>query len=325
MSLVDDPRWPALGLLGAALVLGLLVWWGRRPSPEPHHRDVLVAHTARLRELPRFRALVRARLWRTAARSAFLLVAAAGCLVLVARPTATTRDATVPGRDVVLCLDASGSMSRYNEAVVGALEQVADGLPGDRFGLWTFDGVAVMKFPLTDDAGFVADRLEEAQRAFARDDVDYRRTAEAPFRSSQLGDGLLSCIQGFDRVTEARNRIVLVATDNEPLGERVRTLEDAAAAAATRDVVIEALGVESLRGRPSAEAELRDAVGSTGGSLAYVGDADAVPSVVSRIAGRREAPPSRVVETARDVTGPGVLLVVLGVAGAVLSSVTRRP
>ncbi|WP_121252329.1 vWA domain-containing protein [Nocardioides ferulae] len=320
-------RQVGLAVLCGALVVGALVWWSRRPEPEPLPGEVLVAHTSRLRELPRFRVLVRRRLLRTALQTLALLFAVAGCLLLVARPTVLrTVEQQPPNRDIVLCLDASGSMSRYNAEVVRALQSVVESLPGDRVGLTLFNGATVVKFPLTDDRDFVAEQLAEAERAFADNELRYV-TATDTVRSSQLGDGLAACVTGFDRLDEDRGRVILVASDNRPFGRPVHTVAEAATQAVDRDVVVHGLGVPALRRDPAAERELRRAVERTGGTLSFLDSESAVAGVVARVdrlERRRLAEPPR--EVMLDEPGGALALAAAGLLAFVLvSAVGRRP
>lgn len=325
MDLIPHLRWPLLGLLAATVVLGLLVWWARRPAARVGAGELLVAGWERWRRLPRFRALRRAQLWRTGVRTTALLVVAGGCLLLLARPAEVRSDETQPNRDVILCLDASDSMAPYNVGIVRTVRRLVGELPGDRVGLTIFNGVSVVKFPLTDDRVYVDEQLAIAEEAFASGNQRYT-VATLEIRASQVGDALVGCARGFDLLDQARGRVILVATDNQPIGPPVHTLGEAAEAAAERDVVVHGLAVAALAERPRQEQELRRALERTGGTLAALDGEDSVAGVVARIdrleRRRIEEPPREVLEEAPAV---GAAVTGLGLALLVALGLGRRP
>jgi hypothetical protein len=317
-------RWPWVALLLAAVLVGLVLWWLVRDRRAPE--ALLVSHTARLRRLPRYRRLLRRRRAWVALRFLGASAAALGCLVLVARPGDVRTEVDRASRDVLVCLDVSGSMQQINAGMVTAVRRVVSSLPGDRVGLTVFDGQAVVKFPLTDDREFVDEALAEAQRAFEEDDEDYYLAADAWDRSSQLGDGLHACVHGFDRLTERRGRVVLVASDNLPFGPPVHPLAEVAEQARDRDVVVHAIGTPWLTRSPEAARELRRTAEATGGSLVLLSDGRAVGGVVERIdeleRRRLESPPREVFD---DRPQAGVLLVSAGAALLGVAWSRRRP
>lgn len=333
MDLTPYLRWPLAGLMTVAVGVGLLVWWARKAQPADG--EPLVARTDRLRRLDRFRVLVRRRAWRTGLESAALLVVLAGCALLVARPAEIRSEVTRPSRDLVLCLDASTSMHPYDAEVMRAVRRVVGGLRGDRIGLTIFNGATVTKFPLTDDRAFVDQALAEAQEAFTTGDQRYSR-ATLDIRASQVGDALVGCVRGFDRLAEDRARAVLVATDNQPIGPPAFTVGDAADEAVARDVVLHALVAEADDGGADgadagddrADARFAAAVERTGGTFSPLGDDAGVTSVVERIdaleSRRLQEPPRAVV---RDEPRVAVSLAAAGLLALlvlVLSEGRRR-
>lgn len=323
--------WVAVGL--AVLVGALLVWWAldrRRRAPGT---AAYVAHATRLAALPRFRALVRRRMVLGAALSLTALVACSGAVVLAGRMQVTrTTNQDESSRDIMLCLDSSGSMINIDHEVLGQFQQIVDGLHGDRVGLTIWSGTAVTVFPLTDDYSFISDQLTQAESAFASADVfsdAYQKFTEGTLindkSASQAGDGLASCVQRFDRSDENRSRAIVLATDNEPYGKGVFTLAQAAAYAKAHHVVVHGICAPTTAARPLALAEYKDAVLSTGGTFSLLGQDGSVPTVVDSIealAAKRIAKPP-LVQTVDDPhlgtvlagIGVGLLVVVWLVQG----------
>nr|WP_227464512.1 VWA domain-containing protein [Nocardioides lijunqiniae] len=208
---------------------------------------------------------------------------ATGAILLSARPA---RPVVVEpdrnGRDIVLCLDVSGSMDRWNRQVVESFRQLLDGLNGERLGLTIYSGLSISVFPLTDDYDFVRSKLDEAEAAFSSEDYDYFVGTEAvEERASQTGDGIMSCLQRFDVEHDDRGRAVVLATDNDPLGQGIFTVEEAAGEARRDDVVVYGIGTPGMR--PERATELADATATTGGFMSVVEDTGGVDDVVRGI------------------------------------------
>ena len=221
-----------IGVLVVLMVLWRWVWW--RPKPT---NPAYVAHAARLRALPRYAALVRRRVVFGTCLSLAALITCAGGIVLAGRiqerQTMEQNDRT---RDIILCLDASGSMAEVDAEVLQQFQKIVEGLQGERIGLTIWSGVAITVFPLTDDYDFVSEQLKEAEAAFGGDvysDEYAIFTAGTVIdwsTQSQIGDGLASCVQRFDRKEDDRSRAIVLASDNEPLGSGIFTITDAAVA-----------------------------------------------------------------------------------------------
>jgi hypothetical protein len=303
-------RWPWLAALLAALLVGLVVWWA---SERAARQPIPVSDTERLRRLPRFRTLVRRRRALAALHSLGALTAVAGCLLLAARPASVSAaPADQPSLDLVVCLDVSPSMLPLDADVVKAVRDVVDSLPGDRIGLSIFNGPSVTKSPLTFDRTFVDHLLDQAQTAFEDRDRAFYKATDG-YRTSLVAEGLIGCLDRFDRLDEERGRVVLVVSDNHPYGRRVQTLDDAARLARRLGVVVHALAPARLERRAEPLAEFRTAAEQTGGSLSVLEDPSAVDQVVSRIdtlERRRLVEPSR--EVTRDQPQGGLALAACG-------------
>lgn len=288
-------RWPWLLPVLALLVIGLLVWWARTRGRLPAGA-AYVAHAARLRTLPRYQALVRRRVVLGACLSIAALTTCAGAIVLSGRvqerQTMEQNDRT---RDIMLCLDASGSMAEVDAQVLREFRTIVDGLQGERVGLTIWSGVAITVFPLTDDYDFVVEQLTQAESAFGTGGIYSDEYAVYTAGTvvdwavqSQLGDGLASCVQRFDRRDEERSRAIVLASDNEPIGEGIYDLAGAAEFAAQEDVVVHGIAAPATAERPSALRLFEDAVQGTGGTFALLGADGSAAAVVEAI-GRLEA------------------------------------
>ncbi|MBO0899163.1 VWA domain-containing protein [Cellulomonas sp. zg-ZUI199] len=265
----------------AALVTGLLLRDRRGTTP--------VANTDDLRRVPALRAWrVRYRALRVGLALA-VAAAAVAAAVLAARPvTVQERTRELANRDIVLCLDVSGSMVEYDEQVVATFERLVEGFTGERVALSVFDSTSSTVFPLTDDYTLVTTQLRIAREAFAAPTSDtaqdlFRGTAGIEGQASLIGDGVASCTLLFDQHDADRSRSVVLATDNEVWGDPVYDLPAAADLAVSRGVVVHALYPADRSLGAAAPAALRVAAEGTGGTFAAAQDPDAVPAILARV------------------------------------------
>ncbi|TQK72524.1 VWA domain-containing protein [Nocardioides sp. SLBN-35] len=320
-------RWPWLALALGALVLLLLVLW-LRPWRRPSRAGAsYVAHAARLQSLPRFHALVRRQVAFGACLTLAALVACTGAVVLAGRlqqrQTMSQEDRT---RDIVLCLDASGSMAEVDTEVLREFRTIISGLRGERIGLTIWSGAAITVFPLTDDYTFVLEQLNAAEKAFASGDVysdEYAVFTAGTVLDwdiqSQMGDGLASCVQRFDRNDEDRSRAVVLASDNEPIGAGIFSVPDAAAYAREKKVVVHGIAAPATAERPDAVQQFETAVTSTGGTFSMLGADGSAKAVIDAIAALDAKPIKRPpLVQVLDRPHLGTVIVGVGLAGLVV-------
>ena len=274
---------PAL-LLAGSVVAGVMVLARRgkgRSTGAP------VAHTERLTMLPGYRrALARYRvLLGGLAAAAVLLFAAAA--VLAARPTATaTVYPQTSNRDIVLCLDVSGSMVDVDAALVDVFSSLAGEFDGERISLVVFNASAVTYFPLTSDYGYVRDQLVRIGAQFAGADGAYFDGTFFGDGSSLIGDGLAACALRFDTPDADRSRSIILATDNLEVGRSIFTLPEAGALASERGIRIYGInpGDTSAKDYLAQYAtEFEQMTVATGGAYYSLGDPDAIPAIVDGI------------------------------------------
>ena len=341
----SELKWPWLVVLLTVLVVGLLLVWTRTRWRRAPRGASYVAHATRLRALPRYRTLVRRRRALGGVGSVAALIACAGGIVLGGRLQETqTLQQDDAARDIMLCLDASGSTAPWNVDVIDEFQEIVEELQGERIGLTVWNNAAITKFPLTDDYEFVLAQLDEAEEAFSGWDEYYASEAFYDYtagtfvsrhdrQSSLVADGLVSCVQRFDRLEEKRGRALVLATDGEQRGRGIYHLDEAGRYAAGHDVVVHTI---ANTGEPQKEGDLAglQAVADvTGGSYALLGTGGSTEEVVDAIneleAAKIERPPLRQTldrpQTGTVIAGIGVglLLLVWAVEG-LLALVGRR-
>jgi len=310
--------WVVIPAVAVLFLVAVLVWLLLRRTRQIG--TVAIANSDLLRRLPEFRRAVRVHKVRTLAIGG--LAAAIGLVAIVgaARPQARSvitqeRD----NRDIVLCLDVSGSMIDGDAQVVQRFRQLAEGFKGERISLVIFNSSAVPVFPLTDDYQFISDELQKADGALQTldpQDPFFAGTLNGD-GSSLIGDGLATCLRSFDHPELPRARSVILATDNEAAGKSIFTLTEAGQLASTGNIQV--YGVNPADSPASSAArEMRQVVGQTGGVYYALNDVGAVSqildAVTSREAGRIPTQPLLVVHDEPQLwiglaaTGLGALL-----------------
>ena len=266
--------------VGVGLAVGL-----RRNARHRERPSAQIARAERVRALPSFQHAVRRRAVALVGVLALGMIATTIAGIVAARPMSSeTIQPTNTSRDIMLCLDVSGSMSEVDVEVLSVFEELLDGFEGERIGLTIFNSSPVQVFPLTDDYEFIRTHLASIRESF-----DY--VEEIPEHwigtlngagASLIGDGLAACTMRFDHVEDERSRSIILATDNEVNGASIVTLEEAADYAASVGVRVFALNpVQDVNADVSDE--LVAAARTTGGEAYGLRDTTTVADIISDV------------------------------------------
>ena len=279
--------WMLVGAVFAVLIaagIGLLVGLRRRRA-DAASDAAPIARAERLRTLGSFRQAVRRRALALGGLLALASVTVLLAGVVAARPMSSqTIQPVNTSRDIMLCLDVSGSMTDVDVEVLTVFDELLDGFEGERIGLVIFNSSAVQIFPLTDDYDFVREHLQRISESFEYvEDIPehWVGTLNGP-GASLIGDGLASCAMGFDHEGDERSRSIILATDNEVNGASIVTLDEAAAYAASKEIRVFALNpVEGKDTEPSEE--LIAAAEATGGAAFGLRETTTVADIVTQV------------------------------------------
>ncbi len=308
--------WYGVAVLILFAVVGLvaLLWPRRRRSTTG---ALPLASAARIRALPRFAQLARARVRWLMIESCALAVAGFGVALLAAGPvSAETITEQRSNRDIVLCLDVSGSMSQVDRDVINSFADLAGELEGERIGFVLFDASAVTIFPLTDDAAYISQYLRETGETLGGGQVAGTRVGD--LGSSLIGDGLASCLQRFDQTEAKRSRTVVLATDNQVAGTPLFSVADAVQRAVERDVLV--FGIVPSDNSVAATDDLSTTLAPTGGDVLLLGPQPDLSSITRAVeAAQKSVMDGRARSEAVPLVWPGAALALLGVAGASLA------
>jgi len=191
-------------------------------------------------------------------------------------------------RDIMLCMDISGSVWNLNAEVIENLKEIVNTLKGDRFGVMVFDNSAVSMVPLTSDYDFVLHKLDSlkdfmTKKSYVlteeeRNNIDlveiYNILLETKKNkngtgSSLIGDGLASCTYNFTKLDEERSRVIILSTDNQLSGRPFVTLELAADITKSKNIKVFGLGTSNLSSpsRAMYREAFKNAVEKTDGKL----------------------------------------------------------
>ncbi len=277
---------PLVWLAGVAAVIVAVVWYRRR------HRGsvaagIPVAHRERLTALPAYRrALVRYRLLVGGFVLCVVAVLTSGAL-LTARPaTVSLVTPDLNNRDIVLCLDVSGSMVDYDAVVLDVFQKLATEFTGERISLVVFNASAVTYFPLTADYQYISTQLARLSKEFNDPTAPYYSGTLIGNGSSLVGDGLASCVVRFDQTAADRSRSVILVTDNFVAGEQIFTLPEAAKLASSRGVRVYGINPGDATSKTylhDLAVQFETAVVDSGGAYYALNDPSVIPSVVDRI------------------------------------------
>lgn len=311
-------------VLLAAIGVG---WW--RGVKRSQATGVPVAHTQRAREHPRFR--WRLQILRIALASilAVGLFAGVAASYLAARPSGdVTLESKLATRDIMLCLDVSGSVIEFDARVIRSFSDVVENFEGERVGMSVWNSGSRLVFPLTSDYDLVLAQLDDA--ASALDDPynwdGYTRLtsgteAGLAYGSSLIGDGLATCTQSFDLQEEDRSRSIIFATDNALAGNPVFSLDEAAQLAAERDIVVHGLYISG--GWSDDNEEMREAFESRGMYYYAANDPSAAKAIIDAVQAQDAVDLGAIGETL-GVDTPGRWPIAIGLATLALFGIAWR-
>lgn len=284
--------WLTLVVLLVTLLVAGLGWWlaGREKTAKD---AVLVAHTRRLTRLPAYRSALGRQQARLAGLAVIIGLTLLPLAVAAGRPgTDEIIDPEKNNRDIMLCLDVSGSMAATDRAILNDFAEIVKSFQGERIGLVLFNNQAVTAFPLTDDYDLVSEQLSGYAEGFSLfgdseyDPITGTFNTRLP-ASSLIGDGLASCVENFDHAEEERPRAIILGSDNEVHGSGIYTLGEAADMAQERNVRVYALNPTATGQNHTQLSEATERTGGRTWALDAPGATDEVTSSIDELEAAR--------------------------------------
>lgn len=287
-------------------------------------------------------------IWRTLRRFATIALSLSllGSIAVAARPSRVfNADEQVSSRDIVLCLDVSGSALPYDREVIQSYLNFIEHFQGERIGLSIFNSTSRTVFPLTDDYRLAKKQLQYAanllggvQSQRTIDNMQQRQyqeisdwlegTQNRKNATSLIGDGLVSCaamLPGFiygsakdsnkSQSRFNRSASIVLATDNVVSGKPTYSLKQALDLTKQARISVDGLYSGSAQTKnDDTTLEMKNLIESHGGIFLSQRNNDSVLSLVKEIEKRHTVTPHGTNQSAfSDDPGIWVLLTSLSV------------
>ena len=210
----------------------------------------LIAHTNFIRNLPEYKAAKKHYNSMLCLLVALFSIATGSISIVASRPINVTESkAELENRDIMLCLDVSGSMSSNLDDLLSYFIELVSDMEGERFGITIFDGIYVTLSPLSTDYAAIIDILTDIRENFRVFSIGlYSTQGLNQYSSSEIGPGLVGCVTAFDKLGEAeRSRSIILATDNGASPTQAVTLKQAANYAKSYDITVYGLNTWDYR------------------------------------------------------------------------------
>jgi hypothetical protein len=267
-------------------------FWKRSRQDQIKPTTVPIAHSSRLTQLPEYQlALKRYRQLLYGVTTALSLAVLLGVL-LTARPASLSLITPAQkNRDIMLCLDVSGSLLRTDTKIVNRFNLLVKNFSGQRIGLTVFNSSSTVVLPLSDDYELISSQLNKVGKALqvqkGQDFTDLTSGTLADFDkgTSLVTDGLVSCVNNLGQNKQERSQSIILATDNEANGTPIITTEQATAYVQKRNIHVYALDPgQADTSRASEHEALKTMAEKTGGNYYRLNDNTAINSIVNAIA-----------------------------------------
>lgn len=284
--------WMLLVWGGAIIIFFVVRYWLTKQSKRKHTAlEIPVAHSARLTELPEYR--VAFKRYRLMARwtAVILGLSLLSTIILTARPALISAVNPIQeNRDIMLCLDASGSVLKTDTALIKRFSALVNTYNGQRFGLTLFNSSAATVIPLNDNYQLITDQLKLTAEAFQSqkgdtfDNLTNGTLAGFSAGTSLASDGLASCVQHMDTNGQLRSQSIVLATDNEVNGTAIVGMTQAIALA--KDKGIHVFVIDPGVSEPKLSGDhnqLKLVASQTGGAYYMLKDASTVDALITAI------------------------------------------
>lgn len=273
--MVRYPYLLILGIIGTTIFLIL-----KKRKKSIYKKGIKVANTSIIKEHPYYQKLISKYTKFLKLVKTLCIISIFLCLILIARLSKVDQENQGNyNRDIILCMDISGSVDELNYELVSNLKQVVKSLKGERFGISIFNTSSVPLVPLTDDYDYVLATLDDISAALkisidgdimapeylkALDFLENGTTEGAETRGSSLiGDGLASCVYSFPTLEqEDRTKIILFSTDNDLAGKPLLTINEAASLANKNKVKVFGIGTKRMTLESNFKKAIEDANGT---------------------------------------------------------------
>ncbi|MCP4087567.1 MAG: VWA domain-containing protein [Actinomycetia bacterium] len=181
-----------------------------------------IAESATLQNLPSFAKLAsRQRIFRWVERG-FIGLVLIMLALLAARPQNFVQKVNEEeSRDIVLCLDGSGSMQENISPSLEVMKEIVNENPTDRYAIVIFQTASFPALPLTRDVVAINDTIDRLLELDENGSLGLSLAGYSPDSKggTDVGEGMIGCLRRFADLDTLRSRHVILITDLEHNGE----------------------------------------------------------------------------------------------------------
>ncbi len=189
------------------------------PRPlKPHH----IAESGTLANLPSYKKIARRHKLISYVEKGLVILILANLTILAARPLAYVQKVNEEEtRDIVLCLDGSGSMRENIGPSLEVMKEIVNANPTDRYAIVIFQTTSYPALPLTRDVVAINDTIDEMLVAFEEERFSLSFAGYEPNAQggTDIAAGMLGCMRRFSDLETPRSRHVIMISDLEHNGE----------------------------------------------------------------------------------------------------------
>lgn len=310
--------------LAIIISLSAITFFVSKNRSAKHNKTVYLANTRRLVLSPEYVKLFKKYTTGLVTIIALLGVAVTSLALVAGKPVLYGEAEPVKhNRDIVLCLDVSGSMTAVDKEIIATFKKLSQEFAGERISLVVFNSISNQVFPLTDDYNYMTEQFDKViaglgNDADAYDLVSYTIRGDG---ASLVGDGLTSCIQSFEDESDTkRSRSVILATDNMLNGEEIITLPESVDIAIREKVKVYGINPETIENAVDSESMKQEIIRS-GGEYYPLSSPSLVPSIVDKISAEQAAETKgKKIVTVTDIPQLPIGIAFVAILGAIVTA-----
>ena len=288
-----DQSWILIFCVVTVLAITSIIVFLFKPKNDKLNNKVMFANLKRLTRMPEYANLLKEYRLGIGAIVGVLIIAISLSGIIAAKPVnVESYTPTKYNRDIVLCLDVSGSMYDVDIQVLEKFQELLKGFKGERVALVVWNNSSNLVFPLTDDYNYIEEQLKYVNEGLKYDPLtgetngyDFSKYTINANGGSLIGDGLTACSLTFDKedASEKRSKSIILATDNIVNGEQIIDFPTAVKYASENNITI--YGIRPTTGyEVGGEAEeMKTTIESFGGKFYPLNDTNATSEIVNKI------------------------------------------
>ena len=141
-------------------------------------------------------------------------------LLLMARPIAPSAYLKQEkSRDIIFTLDVSGSMKKYINPSLEAMQKIVDQNPNEKYGIVIFAKRSATALPLTNDPTAIKQSIDDLKNSYSEDtNISNYKWAELVGGGTDIGEAVLGSVNRFGDLSTQRSRTIIMLSDLVHMG-----------------------------------------------------------------------------------------------------------